>query len=81
MGTNFPQFLKEANRVIKTTGTLFIAEVTSRFTDINAFVKHMKEECGFKALKVNKLKDFFYIMVFQKVQDANKGKISDEFFS
>ena len=31
MGTNFPDFLVEANRVMKPGGTLFIAEVLSRF--------------------------------------------------
>ena len=35
MGTNFPDFLVEANRVIKPGGTLFIAEVLSRFKDVN----------------------------------------------
>jgi ribosomal RNA-processing protein 8 len=64
MGVNFPDFLVEANRVLKSGGTLFIAEVLSRFTNVSEFVRHMKEECGFKALKVTKLKDFFYIMIF-----------------
>jgi hypothetical protein len=34
MGTNFPDFIKEANRVLKMGGKLFIAEVLSRFTDV-----------------------------------------------
>jgi ribosomal RNA-processing protein 8 len=37
MGTNFPDFLQEANRVLKQSGTLFIAEVLSRFEDIAKF--------------------------------------------
>ena len=47
MGTNFPQFLKEANRVLLNGGILFIAEVMSRFIDVNEFVKHMKTDVGF----------------------------------
>ena len=31
MGTNFPDFLREANRVLKPQGKLFVAEVASRF--------------------------------------------------
>lgn len=31
MGTNFPAFLREANRVLKRGGKLFVAEVVSRF--------------------------------------------------
>ena len=64
MGTNFPDFIVEANRVLKPGGKLFIAEVLSRFKDINDFVKLMRKEGGFKSLKVTKLKDFFYVMIF-----------------
>ena len=71
MGTNFPDFLREANRVIKPKGKLFVAEVLSRFQDVNEFVKHVKSEAGFKALKVTKLKDFFYVMIFKKCSDAS----------
>lgn len=66
MGTNFTQFLREANRVLKPDGRLFIAEVMSRFTDVNEFVLKMRNDVGFRSLKVNKLKDFFYVMVFDK---------------
>lgn len=64
MGTNFPEFLQEANRVLKPMGILFIAEVLSRFDDITAFLKHMKDEAGFKSIQVKTLKGFFYIMIF-----------------
>lgn len=47
MGTNFPDFLQEANRVLKLDGMLFVAEVMSRFSDIKAFCLHMKNEAGF----------------------------------
>ena len=79
MGTNFPDFLVEANRVLKPRGKLFVAEVLSRFKDINAFVKHMRKEAGFKALKVTKLKDFFYLMIFEKREDASLLDRTSEF--
>ena len=70
MGTNFPKFLLEANRVLKSGGTLFIAEVLSRFTDVSMFSDtYMFKYCGFKVLKMQKLKDFFYVMVYKKVRD------------
>ena len=76
MGTNFPQFIKEANRVIRKDGKLFIAEVLSRFEDVDVFCSHMKRDCGFKLLKMSKLKDFFYIMVFTKVgKPMGKGDL------
>ena len=83
MGTNFPTFLREANRVLKIGGKLFVAEVLSRFPengDCKKFLHFAKEEAGFASVKVAKLKDFFYIMVFEKVKDSKKlPPISEEF--
>jgi ubiquinone/menaquinone biosynthesis C-methylase UbiE len=39
--------LKEANRVLKPYGKLFIAEATSRIGDIKEFEKLMRNEMGF----------------------------------
>ena len=79
LGTNFPEFIVEANRVLKPSGKLFIAEVLSRFEDIEKFSSHhMLHSGGFKLLKINKLKDFFYIMVFKKVEDVqNRLELGD----
>ena len=41
MGTNYHQFVLEASRVIKKGGTLFVAEVLSRFTDVDKFSSFM----------------------------------------
>ena len=79
MGTNFPDFIKEANRVLKKDGKLFIAEVTSRFQDVKEFARFMKDDMGFKAVKINKLKDFFYVMVYEKTNDCKF--ISKNFYS
>ena len=79
MGTNFPDFLVEANRVLKNDGIVIIAEVLSRFEDVNAFSRHMRDEVGFKALTVTKLKEFFYLMVFKKVSSTKGLRRSAEF--
>ena len=79
MGTNFPDFLFEASRVLKPRGKLFVAEVLSRFKDVNEFVKMMRKQTGFKSLKVTKLKDFFYVMIFEKREEANTLTITDDF--
>jgi len=72
MGTNFSNFLREANRVLKVGGTLFVAEVLSRFTNFDLFIKYCKESAGFKLVKATKLKDFFYVLVFTKVKNRDR---------
>ena len=79
MGTNFPDFLVEANRVLKADGLVIIAEVLSRFEDVNTFIKHMRDETGFKPLSVQKLKEFFYLMVFKKVESAKGLRRTTDF--
>lgn len=53
MGTNYSDFLVEANRVIKKGGRLIIAEVLSRIENIKEFVKLMNRDIGFKTIKVS----------------------------
>ncbi len=65
--------------MLRKDGIVIIAEVLSRFEDVNSFVKHMKEEVGFKALTVTKLKEFFYLMVFKKASPAKGLRRSVEF--
>ena len=78
MGTNFPSFLLEANRVLKMKGLLFVAEVLSRFEDIKSFTsKFMPQVAGFKCLKQTVLEDFFYIMVFQKEVEAARFPVDE----
>ncbi|KAK7049664.1 25S rRNA (adenine645-N1)-methyltransferase [Paramarasmius palmivorus] len=47
MGTNWPMSIREAWRILKADGELKIAEVTSRFTDIERFV-NLISSIGFK---------------------------------
>ncbi|KAJ3388246.1 25S rRNA (adenine645-N1)-methyltransferase [Entophlyctis sp. JEL0112] len=50
MGTNFMEFLAEGHRILKVGGQLRIAEVVSRFPDIEKFI-FVLCELGFKLLK------------------------------
>ncbi|KAJ1974217.1 25S rRNA (adenine645-N1)-methyltransferase [Dimargaris verticillata] len=47
MGTNYLDFLREARRIAKPNGQLWVAEVISRFTDIDAFIQVL-DGLGFK---------------------------------
>lgn len=78
MGTDFPSYLQEAQRVLKPSGWLLIAEVKSRFdpnsggADPNRFVKAVCE-LGFTSV----LKDFsnkMFLLFFFK----RKGKQSSK---
>ncbi|ORX49490.1 hypothetical protein DM01DRAFT_1106006 [Hesseltinella vesiculosa] len=46
MGTNYIDFLKEAHRILKDGGELKIAEVVSRFPDVDSFIQ-LVEDLGF----------------------------------
>ncbi|NWV00828.1 RRP8 protein, partial [Upupa epops] len=48
MGTNLQEILTEANRVLRTGGTLLVAEVASRFEDVGTFVGALVH-LGFKS--------------------------------
>ena len=72
MGTNFPDFLHEANRVLRKGGLVFIAEVVSRFTDVQEFCKHLKEEAGFATVQCKQLKGFFYLMILRKESEVRE---------
>ena len=53
MGTNYPDFLREAHRIVKVGGRLKIAEITSRIKDINKFVE-LVQGLGFTKVKAVK---------------------------
>ncbi|KAK4409950.1 Ribosomal RNA-processing protein 8 [Sesamum angolense] len=78
MGTNFPNYLQEANRVLKPNGWLLIAEVKSRLdpntggADPNKFVKAICE-LGFTSTS----KDFsnkMFILFYFKKKEKQKSK-------
>uniref|UniRef100_A0A8D0B6R0 Ribosomal RNA-processing protein 8 n=1 Tax=Salvator merianae TaxID=96440 RepID=A0A8D0B6R0_SALMN len=66
MGTNLCEILEEANRVLRTGGTLLVAEVASRFLDIRAFVGALAQ-LGFKLISKDVAGSHFYTFEFCKV--------------
>lgn len=49
MGTNYVDFVREAHRVLKEGGELKVAEVISRFSDVDAFIELM-DQLGFEMM-------------------------------
>jgi len=81
MGNDWPYFVKEARRCLKAdSGELLIAEVKSRFMDVNSFVAAI-EKIGFKCtFQDDKSNDFFALFRFQinnrsKKIDPETGKL------
>ncbi|KAL5288013.1 RRP8 family protein [Megaselia abdita] len=72
MGTNFNDYLLEANRLLKIGGFLQIAEISSRYDNVNDFVKKL-ELCGFKLLnKEAEDKKVFFFFKFKKTANVDK---------
>lgn len=76
MGTNYIDYLMEANRVLKMDGTLKIAEVESRFTSELKF-QDVLRKLGFKMEKKSKRNGYFLDFEFKKVADVNRKPNSD----
>ncbi|KAJ0179105.1 hypothetical protein K1T71_004817 [Dendrolimus kikuchii] len=76
MGTDLTQYLIEANRVLKMGGHLLIAEVESRFEEVEAFAKEV-QRLGFKLKNLDKSHKVFFFMEFTKIKDppAKKSKL------
>ncbi|CAG8565258.1 16251_t:CDS:2 [Funneliformis mosseae] len=73
MGTNYVEFLKEAYRVLKPSGELKIAEVVSRFSDINSFIEVLAE-LGFKLIKKDDTNVMFIMLDFVKTKPRKTKK-------
>ncbi|CAD5120374.1 DgyrCDS8946 [Dimorphilus gyrociliatus] len=72
MGTNLSSYILEANRVLANRGTLLIAEVVSRFNNIDAF-KRKLEKYGFDLINKKTYKMFVW-MELKKTKRVNPGK-------
>lgn len=70
MGTNLKDFLIEANRILKLNGLIKIAEVSSRFEKINAFIDFV-QKCGFEIVSKDLNHELFYFLTFKKTHDVN----------
>ncbi|GMY22574.1 ribosomal RNA-processing protein 8 isoform X2 [Fagus crenata] len=81
MGTNYPNYLKEAHRVLKPSGWLLIAEVKSRLDQNNGgadpkeFLKAVSE-LGFTSV----LKDYsnkMFVLLYFKKKDKQKSEMKE----
>lgn len=70
MGTNLKEFFLEANRILKLSGLIKIAEVSSRFEDIKVFIDFV-QSCGFELMHKDLNENLFYFLNFKKVYDVN----------
>ncbi|XP_028047095.1 ribosomal RNA-processing protein 8 isoform X2 [Monomorium pharaonis] len=68
MGSNLNDYIMEANRVLKINGILKIAEVESRFENVNDFIKLLRGY-GFKNTWKDLSHNLFYFMDFKKQED------------
>ncbi|KAJ6850154.1 ribosomal RNA-processing protein 8 [Iris pallida] len=79
MGTNFPNYLQEASRVLKSCGWLLIAEVRSRFDPNNGgadpenFSEAVKD-LGYSLVSKDITNKMFVLFYFKKKETASKVK-------
>lgn len=79
MGTNFVDFLLEANRILKSGGHMKVMEIVSRFEGkLRPFTK-LVERLGFAQRKVDKSNSHFVDIEFQKVRDYTALASKPEF--
>ncbi|XP_025904914.1 F-box/WD repeat-containing protein 7-like [Nothoprocta perdicaria] len=81
MGTNLQEILEEANRVLKQGGTLLLAEVASRFTDLRAFLGALARlgfRCVSKELKgFNSLDDLLHVKgITTRILELNSQRMT-----
>ncbi|KAJ1965678.1 25S rRNA (adenine645-N1)-methyltransferase [Dispira parvispora] len=76
MGTNYLDFLREAHRICKVRGKLLIAEVVSRFTDIDAFVK-LLDSLGFALVRKDDSNKMFTLLELVKLRSRKQQKNND----
>ena len=73
MGTNLKDYIIEANRVLKKDGILKIAEVESRFDQVEDFIKILGDY-GFKNTWKDLSHNLFYFLDFKKLKDVGNKK-------
>ncbi|KAJ2958688.1 hypothetical protein NQZ79_g5710 [Umbelopsis isabellina] len=76
MGTNYVDFVREAHRVLKEGGELKVAEVISRFSDVDAFIQLM-EELGFEFMDKDDSNKMFILLDFVKKPEYGTLDVED----
>ncbi|KAI4489489.1 hypothetical protein M0802_011101 [Mischocyttarus mexicanus] len=78
MGSNLSDYILEANRVLKKDGILKIAEIESRFDNIDEFIKLLKIY-GFSNTWKDLSQNLFYFLDFKKIKDitTNRKKLPE----
>ena len=74
MGANFTDYLYEAHRCLKLDGTLWIAEATSRFKDLEGFLQGL-EVLGFDVVNSKKKGDFIFIRAIKSDRMSRKIEV------
>jgi len=72
MGTNWPNCIREAWRILNANGELKIAEVASRFTNTEDF-ESLVSSIGFKLLSKDESNTHFILFEFRKIARKWKG--------
>jgi ribosomal RNA-processing protein 8 len=67
MGTNVADFLRESNRILRPNGKVLVAEVSSRFEDVQKFVSGWSE-LGFRCTQQDLKGSFFFYFEFEKTE-------------
>ncbi|XP_019625103.1 PREDICTED: ribosomal RNA-processing protein 8-like [Branchiostoma belcheri] len=75
MGTNTSDFLREANRVLRLGGVLKIAEVASRFENVNGFIRGLGL-FGFKLVSKDLSNSHFVMFEFTKMSEPKTSRAS-----
>eukprot|EP01095_Lingulamoeba_sp_RSL-Kostka_P000849 TRINITY_DN1111_c0_g1_i1.p1 TRINITY_DN1111_c0_g1~~TRINITY_DN1111_c0_g1_i1.p1 ORF type:complete len:404 (-),score=101.95 TRINITY_DN1111_c0_g1_i1:48-1259(-) len=76
MGTNWIDFIKEANRVLKQDGCLKIAEVKSRIDDNERFVEAL-ESLGFEYQNKDEENKMFILFDLKKIKNTNEEECNE----
>ncbi|CAB3409020.1 unnamed protein product [Caenorhabditis bovis] len=73
MGTNLYDFIREARRVLRIGGSLKIAEVSSRFSNVRMFSDAICK-MGFENVQKKLLTNYFLMFEFRKIEKSESKR-------